>query len=377
MNPASEEGLKYIAEGSYGCVFTSKVPCHGQMESLNKGNKKYVSKVSVESTDVSSEKEIALGKIITNEIANYDYYFAPILSSCPVDIGVISTEEIEKCDVVKRSNGEKKYVSSTLKYVGKNSILKHFDNVLERNLIKEILESHIHLTKALEKLLSLDDPIIHFDLKDENIIFNDTFHVPNIIDFGLSFTREQLTLAPLDIEVLDKIFYAYSEGYFAWNIEIVLICYISQEIVVEESVSTKQILDPYFENLSGVVDKFVKKCYVFENDDEKSLFAKNTKAFIAQFRDKPIHLIINALIENWKSWDNYSTAMVFFAFIKYLKSDPFLMKYRELLKRILLSTPGTLRLQPKETMDAIIELSRNFLLVERAFITGGNVDNRG
>lgn len=358
MNSSSnQEGLRYIAEGSYGCVFTSKVPCDNRIQDKNEGNKKYVSKVSVESSDVSSDKEIALGKIISTQIANYDLYFAPILSSCPVNIGVIKKEEIEKCNIINR-NDEKRYVSSTLKYVGRNSILEHFDTLPDNKLMKEILESHIHLTKGLEKLLRLDKPIIHFDLKDANVMFNDIFNVPNIIDFGLSFTFDQLVSSPLMPNVLDTLFYAHSVEYFVWNIEIVLISYISQEIIVKHKLSTKQIFEPYFINLCEVVDSFVGKSFVFEEDDEKMLFMKNTKAYLDQFRNKSIYLLLEGLIENWKSWDNYSTAIIFFSFIKYLEINSYPIKYRQLLKSILLSTPGMRRLEPKDTMNAIIELCR-------------------
>ena len=355
---SSSEGVKYIAEGTYGCVFTSKISCQNEIEDENKGDKKYVSKVSVESSDTSTVKEIAFGKVIITQIANYDYYFAPILSSCPVDIGVINEEEIEKCNVVQ-NNKDKNYVSNTLKYVGKNTILDHFDLLPDNKRKKLILESHIHLTKALDKLLSLDDPIIHFDLKDANIIFNDTFNVPNIIDFGLSFTREELLSASQKTEILDSIFYAYADGYFVWNIEIVLICYISQKIVMEQDVSTKELMYPYLEKLNEIVDTFVKASYIFQDDDEKRLFIEGTNMFLELFRNKPIHILIDALIGNWKSWDNYSIAMVFFSFIKNnTETDVCLINYRQLLKNILLSPAGASRLQPIDTMNAIIELSR-------------------
>ena len=126
-----------------------------------------------------------------------------------------------------------------------------------------------------------------------------------------------------------------------------------------ENVTSKQILEPYYENLSTVVNKFAEKSFVLETDDEKEIFIIGTKNFLKKFRTLNIHVLISALIEKWESWDNYSIAVVYFSFLKNLDiTNVHLTKYRSLLKKILLSTPDMSRLHPKDTINEIIELSR-------------------
>ena len=50
--------VKYIAEGSFGCVFSSKIQCRDESAKFLKGSKRYVSKVSVVSKDEMIDKEI-------------------------------------------------------------------------------------------------------------------------------------------------------------------------------------------------------------------------------------------------------------------------------------------------------------------------------
>ena len=100
--------VKYIAEGSFGCVFSSKIQCRDESVKTSKGDKKYVSKVSVVSKDEMIDKEIKLGKMIVENIKNYDYYFAPILNSCPINIGVIEDNEIKRCEIVSKDEGVSK-----------------------------------------------------------------------------------------------------------------------------------------------------------------------------------------------------------------------------------------------------------------------------
>ena len=89
--------------------------------------------------------------------------------------------------------------------------------------------------------------MIHYDLKDGNIIFDEVYNVPIIIDYGLSFTKSQLLKTPLSIENLEKVFYVYYEKYSPWNIDIVLLSYITQSIIINEEVNiTHQVLQPYY-----------------------------------------------------------------------------------------------------------------------------------
>ncbi len=361
-----DPNVKYIAEGSFGCVFSSKIQCRESNLMISKGNKKYVSKVSVVSQDKMIDKEILLGKMIVKNIENYDYYFAPILNSCPINIGVIEDNEIKRCEIVSKDkdSSQKEYISSTLKYVGKNSICEYLNTRQknEKKHVKAILETHLHLTKALQKLLDLEDSIIHYDLKDGNIIFDDEYNVPIIIDYGLSFTKSQLFFTPLSIENLEKVFYVYYEKYSAWNIDVVLLSYITQSIIIEENLNVAhQVLQPYYEKLINVVDDFVAGSILFDTNEERSKFTYNTKKYLSKFEKKTIRILIDELSQRWKSWDNYSIAVMYYIYLldnKYLEENKYIILYRMLLKEIIHSTFDRERHEPMRTYESIILLSR-------------------
>ncbi len=357
--------VKYIAEGSFGCVFSSKIQCRENNEIVLNGNKKYVSKVSVVSQDEMIDKEILLGRIIVDNIEYYDYYFAPILNSCPINIGVIEDKEIKRCEIVSndKDSSQKEYISSTLKYVGKNSICEYLDTHKkdEKKQIKAILETHLHLIKALQKLLDLEDSMIHYDLKDGNIIFDDEYNVPIIIDYGLSFTKSQLFKSPMNAENLGKVFYVYYEKYPAWNIDVVLLAYITQSIIIDEEAKISQVLEPYYTKLTSVVDDFVAGSILFDTDEERSKFINDTKKYLSSYEKKPIQFLIDELCKRWESWDNYSIAVMYYIYLldnKQLYNDKYVNLYRMLLKEIIYSTFERDRQDPMRTHNSITLLSR-------------------
>ena len=47
-------------------------------------------------------REIEIGKKI-QEIIQYETFYAPILNTCPIEIGLIDENEINKCDVVRKN----------------------------------------------------------------------------------------------------------------------------------------------------------------------------------------------------------------------------------------------------------------------------------
>ena len=366
MDTTKDPDVKYIAEGSFGCVFSSKIQCRDDSAKFLKGSKRYVSKVSVVSKDEMIDKEIQLGKMIVENVKNYDYYFAPILNSCPINIGVIEDNEIKRCELVSKDKDatKREYVSSTLKYIGKNSLCDYLDTQQEneKKQVKAILETHLHLMNALQKLLDLEDSMVHYDLKDGNIIFDEVYNVPIIIDYGLSFMKSQLFKTPLSIENLEKMFYVYYEKYSAWNIDIVLLSYVTQSIIIKEKANiTEQLLQPYYKNLISVVNDFVSGSILFDTNEERKKFTNNTVKYLSKFEKEPINVLIDELSQRWKSWDNYSIAVMYYIYLldnKYLLENKYINLYRMMLKEIIYTTFERERQEPMRTYESITLLSR-------------------
>jgi len=86
------DGGGFLAQGGYGCVFYPEVDCKGK----DTNNKNFLSKI-VE-RDYSAENEIHIGKILTTKLKMWvenplQNHFAPVLSSCNVDVDRFTMDE--------------------------------------------------------------------------------------------------------------------------------------------------------------------------------------------------------------------------------------------------------------------------------------------
>ena len=350
-----------LNQGTFGCIYKPEFSCNNTPVSSNPFKKRMVSKIANMNSNITQEIEI--GKLIRTNIPHYDRYFSPILNNCPINIGEINQQELQSCQFIQnelqkqkeKNNSPPIYNSNTIRFVGENSLY----DVLYKSSFPKILTTHIHLLKALSLLqTSLDDPIIHYDLKENNIIFDDIYSVPIIIDFGISFLSSTLK------NISDKSFYVYYEKYAPWCIEIVIISYIVHKVENRNTAITDQDIS----KLKSVCSIFVKKNPIFEKGfypDELLEFENNLLFFIDSFISKNWDDLIQVLVSNHLSWDNYSLAGIYHNIIidwssSYepdIKSiNPFLVVYTKIIKDLLLSPPLLIRQLPQETQKLFIEL---------------------
>ena len=99
MNKA---GGGFLAQGGYGCVFYPEVNCQGK----DTNNKNFLSKIV--QRDFSAENEINIGKILTTKLKMWvenplQNHFAPVLSSCNVDVSKFTMDEHERCTLFEKN----------------------------------------------------------------------------------------------------------------------------------------------------------------------------------------------------------------------------------------------------------------------------------
>ena len=100
-----KSGGGFLAQGGYGCVYYPEVSCQGK----DTNNKNFLSKIV--QRDFSADNEINIGKLITTKLKMWvenplQNHFAPVLSSCKVDISKFTMDEHEKCTLFeKEQNG--------------------------------------------------------------------------------------------------------------------------------------------------------------------------------------------------------------------------------------------------------------------------------
>ena len=206
-------GGKKIAEGGYGCVFYPEINCKGKETK----KKKYISKLQF--LDFSSKNEIYIGKYLSKVLSKDRdkpllNNFAPVVSTCNVDIGKFKSDIINNCKVLQKVNSENTVSIIKVRYVDMDVFDKYLiDNSDTDSIIVSLIYSYNHLLISLKKLIFSN--VVHFDLKGPNIIFDKKLNLPIIIDFGLSFNVNDL-----NSQNLFNYFYVYAPQYYIWPLEV-------------------------------------------------------------------------------------------------------------------------------------------------------------
>lgn len=111
---------------------------------------------------------------IIKKIKHYKLFFTPIEESVPVSI----------------TRGHAKYASNTTRQAGHQNISQYFaSQQTQSNLVSKIKDAHDYLLKSIKKLR--EHGIVHFDLRQNNIIMDSINHVPIITDFDMAFVQGQ------------------------------------------------------------------------------------------------------------------------------------------------------------------------------------------
>jgi serine/threonine protein kinase len=331
--------VKFINQGTYGCIFRPAINCKGNLLKPS-----FITKIQSEKEN--SDKETKIGYKI-KKIKGYSKYFAPILKTCNISIANIKNDEIKKCDFI--DNKTTIIISNKMKYVGDKTLFDYFLSILEEtpNKINDVMfDCYLHLLEGIELLQQ--NNIIHYDLKENNIVFDEQQNYPIIIDFGLSFENSNLH----KYKYLTEAFYVYGPEYKPWCIEIHIICFILHNI--DEKELDKQISLHY---LNDVVDDFLKENTFFKYFKESEVFkhyGNTLKDFLKQYSELSYNDLISELIKYNYSWDNYSLAVIFLYFIVKLKSDSVKPLFK-LLKEIIFTTPDA-RITIKETIERVTDI---------------------
>jgi len=402
----NHDTVKFINQGTYGCVFRPAINCKGNLLKPN-----FITKI--QSEKANSDKETKIGYKI-KKIKGYSKYFAPILKTCNISLANIKNDEIKKCDFI--DNHTTKIISNKMKYVGDKTLLDYFIHILEEKLvtpsikknetnshfsnglvadknnfdddnrpkiiygrcnntylrisnssnvqkcIEAIFNCYLHLLEGIELLQ--ENNIVHYDLKENNIMFDETQDYPIIIDFGLSFETSNLHNSNHQLyKKLDEAFYVYAPDYKTWCFEIHLICYIIHYIKENELEDTISI-----SFLNEGIDDIFRENLIFTHfrplansnlEGHNETYAQSMKNFIKQYSDSNLSYreLIDKLLTFSYSWDNYSLAVIFLYSIYELKLDEtyIMTKLVSLLKQIVFSTPDA-RIGIKDTFDKVSDI---------------------
>jgi serine/threonine protein kinase len=328
---------KFLTQGGYGCVFHPGVSCKEDGLLTDK----YITKIQA-SKDTSGREKIIGEKV--KKIKNYADYYAPILSSCAVSLSNVSDSEIKKCDILKPD--ALTYAASKLRYVGKNTLLKHLlakYTVKPIGINREIVSTHKALLDGFKRLS--DAGIIHFDVKDNNVMCEDKTGTPIIIDFGLS-----IDVSEISANDYKDAFYVYGPDYGPWCLEIAMISYAANELNSD---------DPIMAGGGGGYIGFggATAPIKWADIEVKKKYRVSMTQYYSKYIGKQWKEVVTELQTHIKSWDNYGLSVCYLYVIKQLKlGDVALFKsYKSYLEDIVLSPPSD-RPTCEQTMAKLNEL---------------------
>lgn len=340
-NLTKEEKIKLLSQGSYGCVFRPTLNCNG-----NIGSKRYVSKI--QNNTENSKKETDIGQTI-KKIKNYAMHFAPIVKTCPVSLGKLKDDEISKCEIVdmKYKNAKNAYVTNKIKYVGKYTLGDYLFQVYQSTpklFLRTFMDSYFDILQSVSILNKHN--ILHLDLKENNILYDEQNSKPILIDFGLS-----VDTTGLKPENYKTAFLTYGYDYPPWCFEISVISYAVTELGEDWATQTtsadvfhKLVLNfinqnPLFEEKPGEI--------VFFTAEEKAAYKTKLMEYLKPYEGKTWIELVDELLKFVLTWDLYGIHVIYLYLIHKIYPDerdfsayPSLQRFIGILKREIIAMPN-------------------------------------
>ncbi len=308
-----EEESNLIGQGAYGCVYKKNLTCSNN-HPKKKNTKEYLTKVHMKKDNAKSEVEVSA---LIKQINNFDRYFSPVLESCSANLAEINKTDIEKCNFIKDTTV--KYYTTKVKYVVGNSmdeyIKKLFDlsknEKINKSAMKRQYDKIVYLCDYLEKGIKIlnENEIVHFDLKESNIIV-DTTDRPIIIDFGLSVNIKKLLTQK---DFADAFYYfSYDKDdmkYDPWCVEIALISYLSQQHEFEEKI-TEVISKRIIEIANRYIDAVELTTTWFINENDIKEYKEKKRKLVSKYVGKTCRELVNEIMKTYDKWDIYSIGVM-------------------------------------------------------------------
>ncbi len=294
------DGGALIAEGGFGCVHYPALDCDGN--EIN--DKKIISKLQIYNKNARNEIKISN---LLKKINGFMNHFSPIVGTCFMEKKKLKTKD---CEVVeKHYKMDKKLILMKMIYVNGSSLLRYMiDHKNSKYIVNNIINGYNHLLKSLKLLIK--SKICHFDLKGDNILFNEDMNLPIIIDYGISIQIDDIRL-----NTLRDYFYVYGPEYYIWPLDVHYLCFIINENPNPTKNELKNICVDYVKynrGLKSLSPEFKKK---YLNACYKQLLRYNK----IEYKKR-----INKLLNYWTTWDNYALSIMYMRFFSYIYEDGFI-----------------------------------------------------
>jgi hypothetical protein len=195
------------------------------------------------------------------------------------------------------------------------------------NLLSIIFDLYERIIDSIQLLIKYK--IVHYDLKENNILIETRHQLPYIIDFGLSIDVSRLQEHPwrekqeehskktIHSDILYKSdsskifqfnylwkqhFYVHAPDYFLWPIEAHIMTYLINENETLTNTALRKLCYTYVKNNKAIA---YTSTYF-----KKRLFDMSVATF-SRFIEQPRETVLNELLKYWDKWDIYAVNIMF------------------------------------------------------------------
>ena len=308
-----------LSQGAYGCVFYPGINCQGE----SYASKNFVTKL--QRKGYSSQNEANISKKIRN-IGDYQLFFVPIQTTCPIKLSSIGKKQLEECRVAQDTESD--YIMMRMGYIESVPFFAYITNESDKKqfLFSNMISSFMHLLNGILKLTQIN--VVQFDLKSTNILYNVQNNLPLIIDFGISLDMSKFK--PSEIK---NYFYTYVPSYYVWPFDVHILCLVANKYIGTTSNITEADIVALAEGYVG----FNKALEIF-SDEFREKFKQKCLKYGKKFVGKSNDYIITTLTkeEVYKTWDNYALSILYLRFVSYLfargfSKSKFLIEFTQVL----------------------------------------------
>lgn len=259
------------------------------------------------------ENELIMAEYIRKTIPRHNMFFAPVIHFSPV-----SKEE---------------FISSKMRDVGEKTLEKH---LLERKdqdplFLSHLLDTHLYLTLGADKLVQAN--MVHFNIQENNILFNDKIQSPVMTEFRLS-SKIPVDPFPLSLHIANE--------------NKCLELHFISDMIKISNWETKTIpkdweqkIETYFEEMEFIPVSL------------KQSAIKKWKNYIEKYNHKKGKYIWSEWSHHWDTWDNFAIIYIYVTILHQFRiSSTFLESYNTILLNVIISTPDK-RDTPAQTINKL------------------------
>ena len=312
-----------VNQGAYGCLYHPGIECSGK----TMDDRRYATKLVVQ--DEVAENEVAVGDIVKG-IVNYRVNFVPVIDTCIVNLEKVhrrNPHALNKCDIVPKKEKEKekgmkkgskndkdKFMLMKMPYIDSLYFYEYISAMgnNKKKIISCIFDTYSYLIESIQRLV--ENEVVHYDLKMQNILMNLKTDTPIIIDFGLSIPIKRLSEGD---RFWATYFYKYSPEYYVWPLEAHVINFLQN--------TSQKPLSLSRDNVASICETFVNANAALRIFS-KGFRARDLKACIEQCEPwigVECDVACIALLKGWPTWDNYSLSIAYLQILGFISEMGF------------------------------------------------------